>query len=43
VLLNQVGEVQRAREASGACADDEDVGFELFAFDWHALSYLDRR
>ena len=37
VLLNQVGEVQRAGEASGACADDEDVGFELFAFDWHAF------
>jgi hypothetical protein len=43
VLLNQVGEVQSARQASGACADDEDVGFELFAFDWHALSYLDSR
>jgi hypothetical protein len=43
VLLNQVRKVQGAREASGACADDEDVGFELFAFDWHALSYLDRR
>ncbi len=42
VLLNQVGEVQRACEASWACADDEDVGFELFAFDWHALSYPNR-
>ena len=42
VLLNQVGEVQRAREASWASADDEDVGFELLSFDWHALSYPNR-
>ena len=42
VLLNQVGEMQRAGEARGACADDQDVGFELFAFDWHALSYPNR-
>jgi hypothetical protein len=42
VILNQVGEVQRAGEASRACADDEDVGFELFAFDWHELSYPNR-
>jgi hypothetical protein len=43
VLFNQVGEVQRAGEASGASADDKDVGFELFAFDWHALSHPNRR
>ena len=42
VFLNQVGEMQRAGEAAGAGADDEDVGFELFAFDWHALSYPNR-
>ena len=43
VLFDQIREMQRAGEAGGACADDQNIGFELFAFDWHALSYPNRR
>ncbi len=31
VLLDEIGEVERAGETCGASADDENVGFELFA------------
>jgi hypothetical protein len=35
VFLNEIGEMQGAGEAGGACADDQDVGFELFALGSH--------
>jgi hypothetical protein len=37
VLLDQVGEVQGAGKASWACADNQDICFELFPFNliWH--------
>jgi hypothetical protein len=38
VFFDEVGEMQGAREASGACADDQDVGFELFALDFMHFS-----
>jgi hypothetical protein len=37
VFLDEVGEMESAREAGGACADDEDIGFELFTLDGHWL------
>jgi hypothetical protein len=37
VLLDQIGQMQRASEARGACADDQDVCFELFALDGHVF------
>ena len=37
VLLNQIREVQRASEACRACANDQNVRFELFAFDGHGV------
>ena len=38
VLLDEIGEMQGAGEAGGACADDQDVGFELFALDFMDFS-----
>jgi len=38
VFLDEIGEMQGAGEASGACADNQDIGFELFALDCHGLS-----
>jgi hypothetical protein len=35
VFFNQVGEMQRASQAPRASADNEDIRFELFAFDGH--------
>ena len=35
VFLDEVGEVERAGQACGSGADDEDVGFELFALNGH--------
>src|ERR1700676_1258257 len=37
VRLDQVGEVERTSQASRARADDQHVGFELFAFDGHGV------
>jgi hypothetical protein len=37
VLLDQIREVQRASEACRARADDQNVRFELFAFDGHGV------
>jgi hypothetical protein len=34
--------MQGAREAGGACADDQDVGFELFALDGHGFINLSK-
>ena len=42
VFLDEIGEMQGAGEACGACADDEDVGFELFALDGHGLCHLNK-
>ena len=33
VFLDEIGEMQGARETGGSCADNQDVGFELFALD----------
>ena len=41
-FLDEIGEMQGAGEAGGACADDQDVGFELFALDGHRLSNLSK-
>jgi hypothetical protein len=41
VFLDEIGEMQGAREAGGASADDQDVGFELFALDGHELILAD--
>ena len=35
VLLNQIGEMEGAGEPGRSGADDEDVGFELFALNGH--------
>ena len=40
VFLDEVGEVEGAGEAGRSCADDQDVGFELFALDGHELCLL---
>jgi hypothetical protein len=37
VFLDEVGEMEGAREACGSGADDEDVGFELFALNGHGM------
>jgi hypothetical protein len=42
VLLDEIGEMQGTGEAGGACADDQDVGFELFALDGHSLCNLNK-
>ncbi len=42
VLLDQIGEMQGARETGRACADDQDIGFELFALDGHGLCHLNK-
>ncbi len=42
VLLDEIGEMQGAREPGRACADDKDVGFELFALDGHGVSHLNK-
>jgi len=42
VLFDEIGEMQGAGEACGACADDQDVGFELFALDGHGVSHLNK-
>ena len=42
MLLDEIGEMQGAGEAGGACADDQDVGFELFALDGHGLCNLNK-
>src|SRR5271168_1851846 len=34
--------MQGAGEAGRACADDQDVGFELFALDGHSLCHLSK-
>jgi hypothetical protein len=34
--------MQSAGETGGACPDDQDVGFELFALDAHGLSNLSK-
>jgi len=34
--------MQGAGEAGRACADDQDVGFELFALDGHGVSHLSK-
>ena len=33
VLLDEIGEMQRAAQSGGPCADDQYIGFELFALD----------
>ena len=38
VFFDEIGEMQGAGEAGGACADDQDVGFELFALDFMHFS-----
>jgi len=35
VFFDEIGEMQCAGETGGACADDQDVCFELFALDGH--------
>ena len=35
MVLDEVGEVESARETGGSGADDQDVGFELFALSGH--------
>ena len=42
MLFDEVGEMQGAGKAGGACADDQDVGFELFALDGHGVSHLSK-
>ena len=38
MFFDEVGKVQSAREAGGPCADDEDIGFELFALYGHEVA-----
>ena len=40
VFLDEVGEMESAGETGGACADDQDVGFELFALDGHSSEVI---
>lgn len=42
VFLDEIGKMQGARETGRACADDQDVGFELFALDVHGLRNLNK-
>ena len=42
VLFDEIGEMEGAGETGGACADDQDIGFELFAFDSHGVSHLNK-
>ena len=37
VLFDEVGEMQRAGQACGSGADDQNVGFELFALNGHGV------
>ncbi len=41
VLFDEIGKVERAGEAGRASADDEDIGFQLFAYDGHGLILTD--
>ena len=36
VVFDEAGEVKGAAQSGWACADDEHIGFELFAFDGHS-------
>ena len=39
MLFDQIGEMQGAGEAARARADDENIGFELFALDVGGVSH----
>ena len=40
VFLDEIGEMQSAGEAGRSCADDQDVGFELFALYGHGFTFI---
>ena len=40
VLLDEVGEVQRAGQPCGSGADDQHIGFELFTLDGHGMDLV---
>jgi hypothetical protein len=42
MFFDEIGEMQGGGETGGACTDDEDVGFELFALDGHCLCHLNK-
>ena len=41
-FLDEIGEMQSAGETGRAGADDQDVGFELFALDGHGVCHLNK-